>query len=110
MEDIIKSFIGDDKLRDLMVLMAYETGGVKEIFKLLNDKEVARTETMKCKKDIENIDFECGYLSTKLDLISCALSLKPLIRKKEDLLELANMLEEMVEEIRNIKNEEGTNE
>lgn len=90
-------------MRSLIILMGYQKNGVKGIFENLKDKKTAKKDAKKeLKKEYNDLHFECGYLSSKLDYIAEGLCLKMLVDKKENRLELADMLEEVAEELRNI--------
>lgn len=104
MEELLEGMLGmDEKMKAIYMYMAYETEGVKGLYSNMKDKEKARKDTKKnLKKEYNDLYFECGYLSTKLDYLSMELSMKPLVNKKEDRLKLADMLEEVAEELRNI--------
>lgn len=101
-------------LREILkyqVLSDYVEKGIKGLYCSIKNKEEARTEAMKEKgEDYNKLEFECAYVSSKLDILSIGLCFKKLVENEENRLEIANMLEEIAKEIRNIKIEEGTNE
>lgn len=92
----------EEKILKLAIGIGYKEKGIDVFYDVIKSKEEAKKEQMK-ENDYNDIKFELGYIYTKLTCIGILISLKDTEKNKENRKKIADILIEVSEELRNIK-------